>query len=137
MFTLITIAFLATAVHCGHLTNERILHRAEELISIIEGVFEQAYSETKISSRSALIETNSRPLDKSGAAHESRKFVEEKALDIEPLFSGHSTTSASFPSKKVTATCDVMRKHMTKCFDEALSRYKNMMYIGEDVQHGG
>jgi hypothetical protein len=128
---------LATAVHCGHLTNDRILHRAEELIGVIESAFDKAYSESKIISRSALIETNSRPLEGIGSAHGTRKVTEEKALDIEALFTGHSTVSPSFPSKKVTATCDVMRKHMTKCFDEALSRYKNMMYIGEDVQHGG
>ncbi len=32
---------------------------------------------------------------------------------------------------------DVMRKHMTKIYDELLTAYPNMVYIGEDVIHGG
>ena len=32
---------------------------------------------------------------------------------------------------------DVMRKHMTRLYDELLSTNKNCMYIGEDVEHGG
>jgi len=32
---------------------------------------------------------------------------------------------------------DVMRKHMTRVFDELLTAYPQMVYIGEDVVHGG
>jgi 2-oxoisovalerate dehydrogenase E1 component len=34
-------------------------------------------------------------------------------------------------------TRDVMRKHMTKVFDELMATYPNMAYLGEDVVHGG
>ena len=30
-----------------------------------------------------------------------------------------------------------MRKHMTRLYDELLSTYDDVVYIGEDVQHGG
>ena len=30
-----------------------------------------------------------------------------------------------------------MRKHMTRLYDELLSTYEDVVYIGEDVQHGG
>jgi hypothetical protein len=32
---------------------------------------------------------------------------------------------------------DVMRKHMTRVFDELLGQYKEAVYVGEDVEHGG
>jgi hypothetical protein len=32
---------------------------------------------------------------------------------------------------------DTMRKHMTRLFDELLRTNTDMVYIGEDVQHGG
>ncbi len=35
------------------------------------------------------------------------------------------------------ANKDVMRKHMTRVFDEILAEYPQSVYIGEDVEHGG
>ena len=32
---------------------------------------------------------------------------------------------------------DTMRKHMTRLYDELLRTNTDMVYIGEDVQHGG
>lgn len=32
---------------------------------------------------------------------------------------------------------NTMRKHMTRAYDELLSAHTDMVYIGEDVQHGG
>ncbi len=32
---------------------------------------------------------------------------------------------------------EVMRKQMTRVFDEILGESKKVVYIGEDVQHGG
>jgi hypothetical protein len=30
-----------------------------------------------------------------------------------------------------------MRKHMTEVIDEQLAKHSNLVYIGEDVVHGG
>lgn len=38
---------------------------------------------------------------------------------------------------KKAAKVDVMRKHMTGVFKEALDAYPELVYIGEDVEHGG
>jgi len=32
---------------------------------------------------------------------------------------------------------EVMRKHMTRVIDECLGRYNDVVYLGEDVKHGG
>ena len=32
---------------------------------------------------------------------------------------------------------NVMRKWMTRVFDEALSQHPELVYLGEDVEHGG
>jgi hypothetical protein len=32
---------------------------------------------------------------------------------------------------------EVMRKLMTKIYDELMMKYKDVIYIGEDVEHGG
>lgn len=36
-----------------------------------------------------------------------------------------------------TETVEVMRKHMTQALDEALQAYPELVYLGEDVEHGG
>ncbi len=103
------------------------------MISIIEEAFDRAISEPKITDRVALVNTNSQPL----AAY-STPATPPSSLDIAGLLRHASIADESkFPSKKPAATSDVMRKHMTKCFEEILGRENNAMYIGEDVQHGG
>lgn len=82
--------------------------------------------------------SNSQPLDN---GYSSKSLAEssgkKRALDMTEVFSHVAGTGGAIAPKKVTATCDVMRKHMNRVFDEALVANKNMMYIGEDVQHGG
>jgi pyruvate/2-oxoglutarate/acetoin dehydrogenase E1 component len=44
--------------------------------------------------------------------------------------------SSTTPSAS-TGPREVMRKHMTRVYDELMSKYKDIIYIGEDVRHGG
>ena len=44
---------------------------------------------------------------------------------------------AAVAAEAATGTRDVMRKHMTRVFDELMTAYPNMAYLGEDVIHGG
>ena len=126
-------AFLTTAIQCGHLTLQEVAHRAEALVSIIEEAFDRAITEPKITDRGALMNTNSQPI----AAY-SAPITVLPSLDIAGLLRhGSSADEEKFPSKKPGASSDVMRKHMTKCFEEILGKENNAMYIGEDVQHGG
>eukprot|EP00759_Apiculatamorpha_spiralis_P027230 PhF_6_TR30148/c0_g1_i1/m.44134/K11381/bkdA; 2-oxoisovalerate dehydrogenase E1 component len=46
------------------------------------------------------------------------------------------THTGVVPSAQNTRTM-VMRKQMTKIYEEMLQTYKNCVYIGEDVEHGG
>merc|ERR1711968_137055 len=48
-----------------------------------------------------------------------------------------TSTTAATETKKTKVKADVMRKHMTAVFKEVLDAYPEMVYIGEDVEHGG
>jgi hypothetical protein len=50
--------------------------------------------------------------------------------------SGEGDEGSSSKKKKKTKTM-VMRKMMTKCIDESLKLNPGMVYLGEDVEHGG
>ena len=101
-----------------------------------ETAFEEASNEPKITSRMELIASNSRPLDLSNRENENSHV---QALGIEKLveFSCSTEDGKKLKGKKAMGASDVMRKHMTRCFDEQLEKNSNMMYIGEDVEHGG
>jgi hypothetical protein len=135
---LIRAAFIHSAIRCGHVTSEYVASRFDELQDIIERAFDAASAEPKINNRVALVRSNSQPLD---SGYSSKSLIEsngkKKSLDMDDVFSNVSGSGAAIAPKRVTATCDVMRKHMNRVFDEALVANKNMMYIGEDVQHGG
>lgn len=125
------LAFLATAVQSGHVTVPYLADRMSAMIDMIEKSFDIASMEPKINNRVSLIMSNSQPLDTS-----NDKSPTDKALHIENLLQ-HAATSNKLTGKKATGSSDVMRKHMTRCFDEALEKNRHMMYIGEDVEHGG
>ena len=107
-----------------------------ELIAKVEKSFSQAIEEPKISDRSFLSDTNSQSLDTSNL---SSHVVDRRAFELERLisFGCGRQRNKKLSGKKVTKKCDVMRKHMTRCFDEILGKHESMVYIGEDVQHGG
>lgn len=129
-------AFFATAIQAGHVNLSYIANRMEELIDLIETAFEDASNEPKIVDRISLVLSNSQPLDTSNTENEIQTV---QALGIHQLidFSCNADQTKKLIGKKAVGTSDLMRKHMTSVFDEQLSKNPNMMYIGEDVEHGG
>lgn len=108
----------------------------EEIINMVEVAFKTASNEPKIDDRSSLVSSNSRPVDFSNKSFEE---AEVHALQIEKLveYVCSDEEDKKLAGKKAMGSSDVMRKHMTRCFDEQLEKNTNMMYIGEDVEHGG
>ena len=127
---------MATAVQAGHVTVPYIADRMEEIIGMVEIAFATARMEPKITDRAALAAANSQPLDLSNML-ENKPDV--KGLQIEELihFADSDDKDKKLIGKKAAGASDVMRKHMTKCFDEFLHKNHDTVYIGEDVEHGG
>jgi 2-oxoisovalerate dehydrogenase E1 component len=121
---------------CGSLveakmyTPAELLHRLDELHAWTMDAFDVAHAEPKLSSREALVERVAAPLLPMPTAYSQPSLVE---LTIRKPIA--HVVSASFG---VTgASAHVMRKHMNKVFDDAMRSQQDMVYIGEDVQHGG
>lgn len=77
----------------------------------VTNAFDLAVEEPKISSREALIASNSLPI-----------YTRPKAAKAAAKDSGRP---------------EVMRKQMTRVFDEILDADRRVVYLGEDVRHGG
>ena len=121
--------------------------------------FNLASAEPKISSREALAERISIPLAPVPAHYHPEQPVEtsEKLVGYSsgPVLSDRSAfhnvqtrvgeqlgTPLAFPADHEVnngagVTRDVMRKHMTRVYDELMQAYPQAVYIGEDVMHGG
>mmetsp|Transcript_62247 Transcript_62247/g.157258 ORF Transcript_62247/g.157258 Transcript_62247/m.157258 type:complete len:796 (-) Transcript_62247:507-2894(-) len=111
----------ARAVAQGVTSYAKLQERFEELASQVEAAFEAAAEEPKVASREACIRFNSQPLvPKAEVASE----VADKV-------------NASTFAGKASSAPQVMRRVMTRALDEQLSARKELVYVGEDVQHGG
>lgn len=97
----------------GIITYEYAAQRFQEIRQILEDSFEVAVNEPKITSRESLLQRNSAPLV--------------------PVNHVEAKLKASYSPNELHP----MRKHMTEVIDEMLAKYTNLVYIGEDVTHGG
>lgn len=93
-----------------------------------EEAFDEAVTEPKITKREQVIVRNSQPL-----APVSTSFKK----DIDPVVIAANQDKSSVVEKKTEGAREVLRKHMTLAIDEALTEIPNLVYIGEDVVHGG
>lgn len=91
-----------------------IFHRQRH---IIEEAFDQATEEPKITDRQSLMV--SAPLPPVASSNASTIPV----INLAKSFTG--------------SRGDVMRKNMTKVLDELMAENRRIVYLGEDVQHGG
>eukprot|EP01125_Pyxidicula_operculata_P010749 TRINITY_DN3538_c0_g1_i1.p1 TRINITY_DN3538_c0_g1~~TRINITY_DN3538_c0_g1_i1.p1 ORF type:complete len:755 (-),score=141.84 TRINITY_DN3538_c0_g1_i1:181-2445(-) len=105
----------AQAVKHGITTYTWLGFHFSELIDQVENAFIKASEEPKITSRQSLLDRVSQP------------YVQVKLPE-------KSADHASTPPKQQTYP---MRKHMTNTYDELLKQNPNLVYIGEDVTHGG
>jgi 2-oxoisovalerate dehydrogenase E1 component len=116
------------AIADGVYTSEELLERFDSIQKSIENAFDIAVEEPKITSRDDLIATNSKPL-----VHSDNKISN---ISIVRYLTNMGKNNKEKKSKN-NGIADVMRKHMTKYYDEVLENQKDVIYIGEDVQHGG
>lgn len=110
------------AISSGVMTSNELVTWTETYINIIENAFDVAAEEPKINSVEVLIHCNSKPEVKTACKGPIVKFRYPFIKE---------TSSSGVGSK------DAMRKHMTRVFDELLQDNKDVVYIGEDVEHGG
>ena len=100
------------AINSGVYSAENLLELYSSIDKLIVDSFTKASAEPKISTREELIKTNSQPLT---------PFVPPTSVTVNP--------QNELP--------DVMRKHMNRVIEEAINNDPSVVYIGEDVQHGG
>ena len=147
----------------------------------MERAFDAAVGESKITSRKALVSSNSAPLvprSRPGASggsgmggNEDYSQCEYRSSPNTPLARPKQSPSAALSAEMLSAALgrghpdnknsriieiphsidskqkdeekgrsvdlNTMRKHMTRAYDELLSAHEDIVYIGEDVQHGG
>ena len=105
---------IAQAVEAGHTTYAEVLDEFEHISHIAEESFAAAAKEDKASSNAVSV-----PLvlyHRDACADATKKTIKAQEKEEKP---------------------DVMRKLMTRFYDELLTEHSNAVYIGEDVTHGG
>lgn len=116
----------AQAVQYGLYSSlEEIAKVYQELWKNCRTQFTKAAIEPKVSNRQQMVERVSQPLADVKARATVKKGVEERDMLDEVR------------SKKDTKGLNIMRKHMTRVIDELMDKNKNLVYLGEDVVHGG
>jgi hypothetical protein len=157
----------------GLITAEQLLERFDVIQGDVERAFDAAVREPKVTSREALVSSNSAPLaprsrTSVGAGGGDYSQCEYRSSPNAPLARSkrsvpcpHTALSAdtlsvangrdhredldakiteitqSTDDKRNSFNLNTMRKHMTRAYDELLSAHQDIVYIGEDVQHGG
>lgn len=102
----------ALAVSTGRVSAGHLAERFAHIVELTEQSFQSACAEPGLTSRHELVASNSPALVS-------------------------AVSWATAPAPPSTGAKQVMRKHMTRVYDEVLDRYPQAVYIGEDVQHGG
>ncbi len=112
------------AVAAGVYAPSEINDMIREFQLIVEEAFNAAVNEPKITSREALVHSNSSPLARTASQTTSSVAIRT---------AGEAVASTAQDDNRP----EVMRKQMTRVYDEILGTQKDAVYIGEDVEHGG
>lgn len=102
---------IAAAVKLGVATYDELADEYESIWKATEIAFDTAVREPKITTREEVVARNAQPLVAIGGIKTADTESEERR--------------------------QVMRKQMTRVFDEQLAERPNLVYLGEDVEHGG
>lgn len=111
------------AVSQGVTTYAALGARLDELAGMVEDAFDAASAEPKVSSREACVSFNSQPIVPKATV------VAEAAATAARMAPAAGQEAPTAPK--------VMRWCMTRALNEQLEQHRNVVYIGEDVQHGG
>jgi 2-oxoisovalerate dehydrogenase E1 component len=121
----------AEAIDLGIYTNTEVLQKFDHMVTKIENAFEIAVNEPKISSKEELIKSNSAALYIS--SNKKKNNESNNNFERQLISSKNSIKDKVNDNEKP----EVMRKNMTRFYDELLTQQSDTVYIGEDVQHGG
>jgi TPP-dependent pyruvate/acetoin dehydrogenase alpha subunit/pyruvate/2-oxoglutarate/acetoin dehydrogenase E1 component len=111
---------LTTAVATGAVTWDSILTDFDSIHAMCETSFNEACMEPKVTTREMCLSRNSQPL-----------------VPVPRLLTTASDSTDPLKGSVLKGKKDVMRKQMTKVIAEQLLQSPEMVYIGEDVIHGG
>ena len=116
----------AQMVRSGVYSQAELADRFEELAASAKLTFDKASEEPKLTDLGELLDRVSAPLSPmpSGSIYAA----------LQPVCGLHALQARS---GETGSKAHVMRKHMTSVFDELLGSNPNMVYLGEDVRHGG
>lgn len=112
------------------LTYGHVRERFREIQRQTRAAFAQASSEPKVT-RQDMLERVSAPI--ATVPPSLPDVLVDQYLTTMPTTSTSQSTSSTAP----TAKREVMRKHMTRVLAECLQDDKEVVYLGEDVVHGG
>ena len=98
--------------------------RFQEIGEMVQDSYNMAAEEPKITSRDEMMERVSQPM------------VPVPKLPKEELMCDDGLLQPKMSNGKREKR-EVMRKHMTRVIDEVLEKNPEVVYIGEDVEHGG
>eukprot|EP00043_Microstomoeca_roanoka_P019495 m.219769 g.219769 ORF g.219769 m.219769 type:complete len:815 (+) comp17004_c3_seq1:84-2528(+) len=104
------------AIEEGIVTREELIAMFDEVHKATQVAFDKAAQEPKVSADNSMQRLQRVPLPP------CEELV--RSTSIQAVLEA--------PGKKL-----VMRKAMTSVLDELLTKYKDLVYIGEDVEHGG
>lgn len=105
------------AVAEGVLSESALKERFEAMRDSVERAFDMASEEPKITCRDSIVSRVEAPLARAPSVHTSSSTSDE----------------TSPPSGKP----EVMRKHMTRYLHDVMNTTDDVVYLGEDVRHGG
>ena len=128
-------AMCARAERDGVATLAESARRFREILDTVTECFAEAAAEPKLQSRQALLDRTSAPL----APLQNGVEVKDAAparVGCEAFFARPAALKLAQKEDK-SQRPQVMRKHMTAVLDEALADDPRVVYIGEDVEHGG
>jgi len=99
--------------------------RFEEIGVAASRAFDAASLEPKITDRDDMMSVVSQPM------------VQVPRLPQDKVTESVDRKNESGPKNNNNKKAEVMRKHMTKVLAETLDKYPDVVYLGEDVEHGG
>lgn len=125
------------------ITKSEILEQYNNIQQMVTKAFDVASEEPKHNSRAELVERVSAPyirvprlLDSTVNNRSIGEYGQFSLSDI-TVKMGHENSPAENAVSATDEKIDIMRKHMTRVIGETLEQHPDVVYIGEDVQHGG
>lgn len=112
-------AMSAQLVSEGLVTYPELVDLLRNTLEQTQKAFDQAAAEPKIMRREEMLAQTCQPLV---------QVTKPSPAEI---------IEADSRAGKRQGKLDVMRKHMTRFYGEAMETYRNFVYLGEDVRHGG